>query len=145
LDAKDTLFVVAAPAVGAVAAQSDVQLAQTRGDSVLDSLYSPTSTLLTKRKELLHRGIEIQQSGDFKVIGGGIRDVSFDSMTITGVTATVHLTYTNDAEYAARQPDGSVLHANPSNQMIEDVGLIKTDQGWRITSDVSNFAPGSEP
>lgn len=134
------------PALGAVATDAaQVQGALGRATAILNSLYAPSSARLATRIGLVQRALEGEQGGNITVVQAGIRNVVFDSIAITGTVATVHLTFTGYSDFTVRQPDGQVARATPSNNMIGDVTLLKTGQGWRISAEVNRFAPGSEP
>ena len=143
--AKDSLFVASSPTPGVPISAADLQAAQTQAGTVLGQVYQADSPLLPSWLNLVRRGLQSQSSGQSRVVGGGIRDVAFQSISITGATAIAHLTFTNYAEFALRNPDGTVDHVSPSNKMIETVALANTALGWRVTDDKFSFAPGSEP
>ncbi len=143
--AKDSLAIADTPAAGAPLGSIDAANVQRRASALLSSMYSPSSPLLSARMSQVQHGLDMQRGGGFRMLAGGIRDVNFESITITGTVASAHLTFVNWIVDAVRQDDGRLLQFNPSNKMLEDVHLIKTPQGWRITSDVGQFAPGSEP
>ncbi|SRR5579883_78453 len=143
--AKDSLAIADTPAAGAPLGSIDAANVQRRASALLSSMYAPSSPLLSARMSQVQHGLDMQRGGGFRMLAGGIRDVNFESITITGTVASAHLTFVNWIVDAVRQDDGRLLQFNPSNKMLEDVHLIKTPQGWRITSDVGQFAPGSEP
>ena len=143
--AKETLYLAPNTAPGVAFAASEVRKADARADAELGALYSPGSSLLTSETQMVAQWMAAQANGGNKLIAGGIRDVTFGAVAITGAVATVHLTYTNYAVYAVRQPNRPIVTLTPSNQIIADLTLNKTDRGWRITGDSWRFVPGSEP
>ncbi len=143
--AKLTLAVAEAPVPGQALDAIGLQVAQTHAAGVLKSLYASVSPLLATRLQQAQHGFDLQRYGYVRALDGGIRDVAFDSVAITGTVATAHLTFTGYSHIAVKQPDGQVVNSVPTNKFISDVTLLKTDQGWRISDEVARFAPGSEP
>jgi len=143
--AKETLYMAPNTAPGVAIAASEVQTAEASAYAELGALYSPGSSLLAFQTRRVGQWMAAQASGDNKLLAGGIRDATFGAVTSTGAAATAHLTFTTYAVYAVRQPTGSIVTYTPSSQIIADITLNKTDQGWRITNDSWQFAPGSEP
>lgn len=124
---------------------AQVQSALAQATSVLNSLYSASSPRLAIRLEQVRHVLEGDRTQAIIDLGSGIRDVSFETVVISGTVATVHLTFTAYSDFTVRQPNGQVAHNTPSGNMIGDLSLIKTDQGWRITDEIDRFAPGYEP
>jgi len=79
------------------------------------------------------------------MIATGIRNVAFQSVTVNGSIADVHMTFTACSIGLATMPNGQVAPFSPHNDMIADLALIGTGAGWRVLSTNTNFAPGSEP
>lgn len=124
---------------------AQVQSALTQATSVLDSLYSASSSRLATRLEQVRRVLEGDKTQSLIELGSGINDVNFGTVAITGTLATVQLTFTSYADFTVRQPNGQVFRNTPSGKMIGDLGLVKTGQGWRITDEINSFAPGYGP
>lgn len=143
--AKETLYIAPNTVPGAAMTAAEVRTADARASVELGALYSPGSSLLISDTQLVEQWMAAQATGDNKLVAGGIRDITFGAVTITGKVATAHLTFTTYAKYAVRQPNRPIVTYTPSNKIIADLTLGKTDQGWRITGDSWRFAPGSEP
>src|SRR6185437_1202187 len=133
--AKETLYIALNTVPGAAMTAAEVRTADARANAELGALYSSGSSLFTSETQMVEQWMAAQASGDNKLIAGGIRDIRFGTVAITGEAATAHLTFTNYAKYAVRQPNRPIITLAPSNQIIADLTLNKTDQGWRITDD----------
>jgi hypothetical protein len=132
--------------LGVIAADdAHIQSDLAQATSVLSSLYSPSSPRYATRIQQIQNILNGLRSGAFTVNGAGIRDVSFEAVAIAGTVARVHLTFTAYSDSTVHMSNGQVMRNTPSNKMIGDLSLVKTDQGWRITDDVNRFAPGYEP
>ncbi len=122
-----------------------IQAALASATLELDSLYAPSSSRLATRIDQVRHVLNGDRSGGLIEIASGIRNVSFATIAITGAIATAHVTFTAYSTFTVRQPNGQVAQSSPSNDMIADVSLVKTGQGWRISDEVARFAPGSAP
>ena len=79
------------------------------------------------------------------MIAAGIRNVAFRSIVINSSRADVHMTFTAYSSGIDTMPNGHVAPFSPHNDMVADVLLVHGDQGWRVSSTKTDFAPGSEP
>lgn len=125
--------------------EAQVQSALAQATSLLNSLYSASSPRLASRLEQVRQVLEGDKSRSIIELASGIRDVSFETVAISGTVATVHLTFTGYSGFTVRQSNGRVITNTPSGKMIGDLTLVKTDQGWRITDEVNRYAPGYGP
>jgi hypothetical protein len=103
--------------------------------------------------DLLKQGLEgslrSAKGHDFRDAGGGVRNVVFKSMSISGATASTSVTYDTYSLIAVHGVDGnwSVPDADPpGGKSIATLALVKSATGnWKITKNDWHFAPGYHP
>ena len=77
--------------------------------------------------------------------GGYASDININSVTFSGNSAHIDMTFTGHATYGQWQDDKWIL-VNPSNVILQSFDFEKDSSGtWYIVSDDWSFAPGSEP
>jgi hypothetical protein len=144
--AETAMLTLPYPYLGSAPADAaHYQSALARATSLLSSLYAASSPRLAVRLQQIRNAMPGPGVSSTNVLAAGIRNVNFQTVAISGTVATVHLTFTAYSRFTMRQPNGQIAQAAPTNDMIGDLSLIKTGQGWRITNEVLRFAPGSGP
>jgi len=80
-------------------------------------------------------------------IDGGVRDITFESVTFNDKATTAVVTGTEDvwASYAQYQDDNGYVPASPHNIMNFEVSLKKVNNKWMVDDINEDFEPGSAP
>lgn len=125
--------------------QAVLASAKGRAEAAMRTLYSPSSPLLQTRIDQLDHALSMQSHASFTALAGGIRDLKFTSLTVSGTGAQASVTFTAFSTVASEQPDGTVAEATPTNNMIGQIELVKNGSTWQIQREVLQFAPGSLP
>ena len=133
------------PNVAVAVSDADVQATLAHATSVLQSVYAPNSAELPIWKDKITRAIVAGRGGTSRMIAAGISNVAFQSVVIDSSSADVHMTFTAYSSGIDTMPNGHAAPFSPHNNMIADVLLVNSDQGWRVSSTKTDFAPGSEP
>ena len=135
----------ARPNVAVAVSDADVQGTLAHATSVLRSVYASSSAELPVWEDKITRAIVAGRGGTSRIIAAGISNVAFQSVVINSSIAGVHMTFTAYSSGIDTMPNGHTAPFSPHNNMIADVLLVKGDQGWRVSSTKTDFAPGSEP
>ena len=133
------------PNVAVAASDADVQATLAHATSVLQSVYASNSAELPVWKDKITRAIEAGRGGTSRMIAAGIRNVAFQSVVINSSSADVHMTFTAYSSGIDTMPNGHAAPFSPHNAMIAEVLLVNSDQGWRVNTTKTDFAPGSGP
>lgn len=81
----------------------------------------------------------------FTPLGGGVSGLDAESVSVDGDTAAVHARVTTWARMSQVEPDSRVVVSQPSNDLLVDASLVRTSDGWKVSTYDWVFAPGSEP
>jgi len=133
------------PNVAVAVSDTDVQATLAHATSVLKSVYAPNSAELPVWEDKITRAIVAGRGGTSRMIAAGISNVAFQSVVINRSSADVRMTSTAYSSGIDTMPNGHDAPFSPHNDMIADVLLVNGDQGWRVSSTKTDFAPGSEP
>lgn len=133
-----------AASVDHAATAAELSSMQTNGITELQRYFSPSlaqqgSSRLAKAKAAL-------ADPNFRVLGAGVSDVSYDKVELHGNTATVAAHVTEWSRMAQLQGTKAVV-VQPSNVLIVNSTLARVDAAspWIITSFDWKFAPGNAP
>jgi hypothetical protein len=94
----------------------------------------------------LTNAVNAEADPKFRNVGSGVSKVKFDSVAVSGNTATLRAEVTTWAKFQQQQNDGKWATANPVNVMIYNVTMTRNSSGqWLVSSMVGDFAPGEGP
>lgn len=132
---------------GGVAQPTSVAIrnAQLRdGKAALARYFAPS---LAQREEIgLINAVNAEADPKFRNLGSGVSKVKFDSVKVSGGTATLRAEATVWSKFQQQQADGRWSTADPASVMIYNVTMTRNASGqWIVTSMIGDFAPGQEP
>lgn len=90
---------------------------------------------------------EVLKSG-MRTFSGGADQFTYQSVNVTGTTATVQGTARFWLKLAKVRPDGTLDTADPANTLVVTSRLVRsaiTSEDWKVDDFSWTFAPGSEP
>lgn len=126
-------------------APASVRAAQAQsGKAAMEKYFSPEQA---KHEETgLANAVKAESDPKFRNLGSGVKQVKFDSVTVSGSTATLRAEVTAWAKFQQQQSNGDWKTASPVNVMIYNVKMAKNASGqWIVSSMEGDFAPGEGP
>jgi hypothetical protein len=114
------------------------------GKSALARYFAPGQA---KHEEIgLTNAVNAEADPKFRNLGSGVKKVKFDSVAVSGDTATLRAEVTAWAKFQQQESNGNWATANPVNVMIYNVTMTRNSSGqWMVSSMVGDFAPGEAP
>lgn len=135
---------------GAAAGRSPnaAQLDQTMADgaAAVQSIFG--ANVAKKELDALGRSVEMQRTGHFRVLGGGIDRLNFTSVSLdsTATMANVDASVDTWSTMSRMNPDGTWHTVQPKNTLLVKMTLSRDSSGaWIVQQFTWKFAPGSEP
>jgi putative amidase-like protein len=113
-----------------------------RVPAVLSQYYAGTP--LTRNINAIQANIRADKSGKIRYLAGGVENLVFTSISVTGSTALVSVSLTAWTRVAQDQ-NGKLVQANPHNDVDYTFTLTKATGRWLIDSEAWSFRPGSAP
>ena len=113
-----------------------------RASSVLSQYY--TGAQLNTYVQVIQSHIRADQSGSTRYLAGGIDNLIFHEVLVTGLSASVTASVTAWT-IVAQDQNGKLVRANPHNTVNYTFSLTKGTGRWLIDGEVWTFAPGSAP
>jgi hypothetical protein len=136
----------AQPGAGVNPTEADFRRQKEEGTAAVHAIFGDTPA--AKEIAALDKAIAMQRSGQFRVLAGGIKNLSFASIDVNpdGTTATVHATVETWSKISLKNPDGSWHDADPHNTLQITVTLTRSDlTKWVVRAFDWAFAPGAGP
>lgn len=129
----------------APAASQAVRNAQLRdGKAALSRYFTPAQA--RHEQTGLTNAVDAEADPEFRNLGSGVSKVIFDSVAVSGDTATLRAEVTSWAKFQQQQDNGGWATASPVNVMRYNVTMIRNGSGrWLVSSMTGDFAPGSGP
>lgn len=139
-----TMTVPPAATVNHSATAADLSSMQTNGMTELNKYFSPSLAL--QESSRLTNAMAALADPNLRVLGGGVSDVSYDNVLLSGNAATVTAHVTEWSRMAQIQGTKAVV-VQPSNVLIVTSTLARVSAAspWIVTGFDWNFAPGSTP
>jgi hypothetical protein len=131
---------------GDIPTQAEMSRQVSDGSAAVKAIFADKPA---KREiSMLDNVMTSQQQGQatFRVLGGGIGAVNFDTVTVQGATASVHATVDAWSRMKIKGQDGNWHVYEPHNML--DVAMSFTldpSNHWIVQTFDWHFAPGSEP
>jgi hypothetical protein len=113
-----------------------------RVPAVLTQYY--TGDPLTRNVNAIQAHIRADKPGKIRYLAGGVENLVFTSISVTGSTALVSVSLTAWTRVAQDQ-NGKLAQANPHNDVDYTFTLTKATGRWLIDSEAWSFRPGSAP
>lgn len=113
----------------------------------LNTVFTP-SMVQNELKVVQNAIAEQSTNAPYSVIslGGGVSNFDINSVQLNGDTATISAVVTAWAKMAQVQPDGSLVVAQPHNDLDVTATLVQNSSGqWQVSQEQWTFAPGSAP
>lgn len=123
---------------------NEVAAMHSNATNALASLF--TAAMVTKMTTIVDHAIAMETGGAFVESGGGASVKSFDSVNVSGDTATVKATVTQWDVVGQVQDDGTVRWASPQADIVVTDTLTKDANGnWLISARDWDWADGNVP
>ena len=113
-----------------------------RVPGVLSQYYAGTP--LTRNVNTIQAHIRADKSGTTRYLAGGVENLVFTFVSVTASTALVSVSLTAWTRVAQDQ-NGTLVQANPHNDVDYTFTLTKATGRWLIDSEAWSFRPGSSP
>jgi hypothetical protein len=122
--------------------QLDQQAAN--GKSVIPKAFGAGPA--SKEQAALNHAIELERTGQFRVLGGGISNLRFVKVRISATSAQVAATVTTWSKIALKNPSGVWVPARSTNDLSIQMTLDQGQSGgWLVQSFTWDFVPGTGP
>lgn len=113
------------------------------GEAALARYFVPA--VASREEQGLINAVNAEANPNFRNIGSGVKNVKFDSVAVSGSTATLTADVTTWAKFQ-QQDNGSWVTSDPVNVMIYNMTMTRNSSGqWIVSSMVGDFAPGQGP
>ncbi|TAN32080.1 hypothetical protein EPN29_10170 [bacterium] len=109
---------------------------------VLSQYY--TGSPLARNVNVIQANIRADKPGKVRYLAGGVENLVFTSISVNGSTALVSVSLTAWTRVAQDQ-NGTLVQANPHNDVDYTFTLTKASGRWLIDSEAWSFRPGSAP
>ena len=104
-----------------------------------------SGSMLQNKIQIMQNSILGSTGSSVRHLAGGVQNMSFSTINITGTIATVEAQATVWVTVAQDQGNGHLVPATPHNTLNIKYSLSKIGGLWLITNQTWKFAPGSEP
>lgn len=144
LRTHQTLSVPPVPA-GATPTAADLQAQHDNGVAAINAIFG--TSVAVQETKALDKAIALERTGHFKVLGGGVENIKFNSIVVNADNATVTLSVDTWSKISLRNPDGTWHPTTPRNTLNVTMTLSRDFQTgrWTVETFDWSFTPETRP